>query len=109
VLAEVAPGELDGIWQFQPIRVEQREFGTAILSRVDGGRRRIYTARYALTIRGKERGQFEHQVEEVGSGPVEALEELMLSVRRRLDEEDAPVPVGVAAWVEAARDGAPHA
>ena len=42
--------------------------------RVDGDRRRIYTARYALTIKGKERGEFELQLEEVGSGPVEALE-----------------------------------
>lgn len=108
VLAELAPDDLDGIWQFQPIRVEQREFGTAILSRVDGGRRRIYTARYALTIRGKERGTFEHHLDEVGSGPVEALDELLLNARRRLDEEDAPAPVAVSAWVEAARDGAPH-
>lgn len=109
VLAELAADDLDGIWQFQPIRVEQREFGTAILSRVDGDRRRIYTARYALTIRGKERGAFEHHLEEVGSGPVEALDELLLNVRRRLDEEEAPAPMAVAAWVEAARDGAPHA
>lgn len=109
VLADLAAEELDGIWQFQPIRVEQREFGTAILSRMDGDRRRIYTARYSLAIRGKERGAFEHHLEEVGSGPVEALDELMLNVRRRLDEEDAPSPVAVATWVEAARDGAPHA
>jgi hypothetical protein len=108
VLAQVPAGELDGIWQFQPLRFEQREFGTAILSRRDAARRRIYTARYALTIRGKERGCFEHWLEEVGSGPVEALEELMLNVQRRLDEEDAPAPVPVVHWVEAARDGAPQ-
>ena len=73
ILAVIPAGEIDGLWQFLPIRFEQREFGTAIVSRRDGDRRRIYTAQYALTIRGKERGAFEHWLEEVGSGPVEAL------------------------------------
>ncbi len=108
VLAVIPAGEIDGLWQFLPIRFEQREFGTAIVSRRDGDRRRIYTAQYALTIRGKERGAFEHWLEEVGSGPVEALDQLMLNVRRRLDEEDAPAPVPVAHWVEAAGDGSPQ-
>jgi hypothetical protein len=98
--------EVEGIWQFQPIRLERRELGTAILALRDGDRRRIWTARYALTIRGRERGSFESSLEEVGSGPVEALEELLVSVRRRLGEDDAPVPVPVAQWCEAALDGA---
>ena len=49
---------------------------------------------------------FEHSLEEVGSGPVEALEELLVSVRRRLGEDDAPMPVPVDQWREAALDGA---
>ncbi len=108
VLAELPAAELDGVWQFQPLRREQREFGTAILSRVDGQRRRIYTARYALTIRGKERGQFEAFLEEVGSGPLEALQELLADVRKRVDDEEPPAPVPVEAWVAAAADGAPQ-
>lgn len=106
VLAVLPVDEVEGIWQFQPIRLERRELGTAILSLRDGDRRRIWTARYALTIRGRERGAFEHSLEEVGSGPVEALEELLVSVRRRLGEDDAPVPVLVDQWREAAVDGA---
>ena len=39
-----------------------REWGTAVLSRVDGDRRRIYTAGYVLAIKGKERGKFESTV-----------------------------------------------
>jgi hypothetical protein len=100
--------EVEGIWQFQPIRLERRELGTAILALRDGDRRRIWTARYALTIRGRERGAFEHSLEEVGSGPVEALEELLISVRRRLGEDDVPLPVPVGQWREAALDGAPQ-
>lgn len=108
VLATLPVGDIEGIWQFQPIRLERRELGTAILALRDGDRRRIWTARYALTIRGRERGAFEHSLEEVGSGPVEALEELLVSVRRRLGEDDAPVPVPVDQWREAALDGAPQ-
>jgi hypothetical protein len=105
-LAVLPVEEVEGIWQFQPIRLERRELGTAILALRDGDRRRIWTARYALTIRGRERGAFEHFLEEVGSGPVEALEELLVSVRRRLGEDDAPVPVPVDQWRKAALDGA---
>jgi hypothetical protein len=108
VLAVLPVDAVEGIWQFQPIRLERRELGTAILALRDGERRRIWTARYALTIRGRERGAFEHALEEVGSGPVEALEELLVSVRRRLGEDDAPVPVPVDQWREAALDGAPQ-
>ena len=109
VLAEIPAEEIDGLWQFLPIRAGRRELGTAILARCDGDRRRIYTARYALVIRGKERGQFEAHVVEVGSGPAETLDQMLLDVRRRLDEDDAPVPVEVAVWVAAAADGQPHA
>ena len=45
-VAEVLPpDEVDGVWIFTPLRRENREWGTAVLSRVDGERRRIYTAR----------------------------------------------------------------
>ena len=108
VLAALPIDEVEGIWQFQPIRLERRELGTAILALRDGERRHIWTARYALTIRGRERGAFEHSLEQVGSGPVEALEELLVSVRRRLGEDDAPLPVPVDQWREAALDGAPQ-
>src|SRR6185503_16613152 len=58
-VAEVLPpAEVDGVWIFSPLRREGREWGTAVLSRVDGDRRRIYTARYVLAIKGKERGKF---------------------------------------------------
>jgi hypothetical protein len=108
VLAVLPVDAVEGIWQFQPIRLERRELGTAILALRDGERRHIWTARYALTIRGRERGAFEHSLEEVGSGPVEAVEELLVNVRRRLGEDDAPVPVPVDQWRDAALDGAPQ-
>ena len=98
VAAQVPPAEVDGVWVFTPIRRDGREWGTAVLSRVDGDRRRIYTARYALTIKGKERGKFEASIEEVGSGPVEALDRLLQEAQRRIDDEQPPLSVPPEAW-----------
>lgn len=101
-LAEALPaGELDGLWCFVPIRRARDEWGTAVLSRVDGDRRRIYTARYAHTIKGRERGKFAWDLREVGSGPLDALEELLALVPRRSDEEEPPVAVPLEAWFPA--------
>ena len=100
VAAQLPVAEIDGVWVFPSIRAGGRERGTALLSRIDGEareRRRIYTARFVHTLKGKERGRFEAVVEEVGSGPVEVLEELVAGVRRRLDEE-GPTRVAPAEW-----------
>lgn len=91
-------GEVDGIWVFRTMRNGPREFGTAILTRADGDRRRIYTAQYALTIKGRQRGGFEWGLTEVGSGPLEALEELLALVPARGVEEEPPVAVPVEGW-----------
>jgi len=93
-------GEIDGVWQFRTIRRDGRELGTAMLSRVDGEeqeRRRIYTARFVHVLKGKERGKFSAELEEVGSGPVETLGDLLAGVRRRLEDED-PRPIPVEDW-----------
>ncbi len=90
--------EVDGIWVFRTLRRDQREFGTAVLSRIDGDRRRIYTARYIATIKGKQRGGFEAHLEEVGSGPIEALHELLQTVPVRADDEEPPLSVDAALW-----------
>jgi hypothetical protein len=104
VASEVPSDEVDGIWVFQPIRQEAREWGTAILSRVEGDRRRIYTARYVHTIKGKERGKWSGALEEVGSGPLEALDELIKGVEKRADEE-LPTRIPPAEWFPPASDG----
>jgi hypothetical protein len=111
-VAGVIPvGEIDGVWQFRTIRRDGREFGTAIVARVDGAgqeRRRIFTARFVHVLMGKERGKFAASLEEVGSGPVEALGDLLAGVRKRLEDED-PRSIPVVDWFPvadaAARDG----
>jgi hypothetical protein len=94
----VPPAEVDGVWVFSPLRHEGREWGTAVLSRLDGDRRRIYTARYVLGIKGKERGKFEATVQEVGSGPVAALTRLLQDAQKRIDDEQPPTPVPPESW-----------
>jgi hypothetical protein len=108
-VAERMPAvEVDGVWVFSTLRREGREWGTAVLSRLDGDRRRIYTARYVLAIKGKERGKFESWVEEVGSGPVEALTQLLQDAQRRIDDDQPPVPVPPEDWFAAAADAQPR-
>jgi hypothetical protein len=108
-VAEIVPPEqVDGVWIFAPLRREGREWGTAVLSRVDGERRRIYTARYALAIKGKERGKFEATVQEVGSGPAEALTRLLQEAQKRIDDEQAPLPVAPTTWFATSDHGPPR-
>ena len=95
---ELPVAEIDGVWVFKTIRYNARDFGTAILSRIDGDRRRIYTARYILTVKGKTRGQFEAAITEVGSGPIEALAELLALVPKRAEDEEPPVAIPVERW-----------
>jgi len=98
-LRGVLPVEaLDRLWVFPVVRKDGQDFGTAILSRIDGARRRIYTACFVHTVKGKKRGQFTWSHEEVGSGPLEALDELLALVPRRSDEEEPPAPVDPLEW-----------
>ena len=94
----VPPGEVDGIWIFTPLRRGPREWGTAVISRIDGPRRRIYTARYALAVKGKERGKFESTIQEVGTGPQAALARALEDAQRRMDDEVPPTPVPPDTW-----------
>jgi hypothetical protein len=102
-VAEVLPpAEVDGVWVFAPLRREDKEWGTAVLSRVDGERRRIYTARYVLAIKGKERGKFESTVLEVGSGPMDTIARVLQEAQRRIDDEHPPSSVSPEAWFSSA-------
>ena len=91
-------GTVDGVWVFRTMRAGQKEFGTAILTQVEGDRRRIFTARYALLVKGRQRGGFEWGLDEVGAGPVTALEELLALVPARGVEDEPPVAIDVTLW-----------
>ena len=101
-LAEVVrPEEIDGIWLFPPVRREEREWGTAVVSRLSGeGRRRIYTASYMLVVRGRERGQGKVVVEEVGESPIAVVHEVLRGVQERAGEAEPPVEIPPKLWYQ---------
>ncbi len=90
--------EVDGVWVFRVVRRGPKEYGTAVISLVSSDRRRICTARYVATIKGRQRGGFETELNEVGTGPLEALHELLALVPVRADDEDPPAPVEPRRW-----------
>jgi hypothetical protein len=99
----VPPAEIDGVWVFAPVRRDSNEWGTAVLSRIEGERRRIYTARYVLAVKGKERGKFEFSVQEVGIGPIDALTRVLQEAQRRVDDEHPPIAVPPESWFSSAQ------
>jgi len=102
----LAQGTVDGVWVFRTMRAGPKEFGTAILTQVEGDRRRIFTARYALLVKGRQRGGFEWGLDEVGAGPVTALEELLALVPARGVEDEPPVAIDVTLWFPPAHEAA---
>jgi hypothetical protein len=95
----IAPPEIAAIWVFHPVRREDREWGTAIVvRRADPGRVRIYTARFMRVVRGRERGQGKTEVEEVGSGPAELVDDLVRGVQERAGETDPPASIAPELW-----------
>lgn len=95
--------EVERIWVFQPVRKEDREWGTAVVARrASPGRLKVYTGSYILFIRGREKGQGRVEVEEVGEGPDEVLADVLKGVQDRAGEAEPPAEVPVAAWYEPA-------
>ena len=101
VRAQVPPAEIGTIYLFFPIKREGREWGTAVVTRTGpDGRLRVYTARYMLVVRGKERGQTRVEVAEVGLSPAEVITQVMQATADRTGEAEPPVEVGPGAWYE---------
>jgi len=105
VEAEMPPAEIETIYLFRPIKREGREWGTAVVTRRSApaggeGRLRVYTAKYMLIVRGKDRGQAKVEVTEVGLSPAEVLAQVMQATADRTGESEPPVEVGPGAWYE---------
>jgi len=101
VEAQVPPGEIETIYVFHPIKREGKEWGTAVVTRKAGdGRLRVYTAKYMLVVRGKERGQSKIEVEEVALSPAEVLAQVMQATVDRGGDTEPPVELGPAVWYE---------
>jgi hypothetical protein len=99
-LAEsVSPADVEEIWLFSPVRGEGREWGTAVIAcRADDDRRRIFTAKYVMVVRGRDRGQGRVPVEEVGQSPETVLHEVIAGVQDRAGESEPPIQVAPEEW-----------
>jgi hypothetical protein len=110
VARAVPPHEIETIYVFRPIKRDGREWGTAVVTRVSAPldaaagapRLRVYTARYMLIARGKERGRVKAEVEEVALSPAEVLSQVMQATADRNGDPEPPSIVERAAWYEAA-------
>lgn len=99
VAQAVPPAEIERIWLFAPVRQEDREWGTAVIGRrAAGDRLRVYTARYMLVVRGRERGQGRVAVEEVGESPAAVIDDVIRGVQERSGEAEPPVEVATTVW-----------
>ena len=99
-VAEQIPRDLiDRIWLFSPVRREEREWGTAVVScRMDDGRSRIFTASYLMVVRGRERGQGRVTIEEVGESPPDVVHDVLAGVQERAGEPEPPTEIAPEEW-----------
>jgi hypothetical protein len=101
VAAQLPPAEIETVYLFRPIKREGREWGTAVVTRRHpDGRLLVYTARYMLVVRGKERGQTRVEVVEVALSPAEVVAQVMQSAAERGGDAEPPLALGAAVWYE---------
>ena len=103
VEAQVPPAEIATIHVFRPIKRDGKEWGTAVVTRrsiTPEGRLRVYTAKYMLIVRGKERGQGKCEVVEVALSPAEVLAQVMQATVDRGGDTEPPVELSPAVWYE---------
>jgi hypothetical protein len=99
VRAEVPPAEIETVYLFRPLRREGREWGTAVVTRrQEAERLRVYTARYMLVVRGKERGRARVEIAEVGLSPADVIARVMHDAAERTGDAEPPVALGPAVW-----------
>ncbi len=99
-LAERVPvPELERIWLLAPLRQEGREWGTAVILRhLEGDRRRVYTATYMMTTRGRDRGQAKITIDEVGDSPRVVVEDVVAGVQERSGDAEPPTEIDPREW-----------
>ena len=99
LVSRVEPEDIEGIWLFQPVRREEREWGVAVVAcRTDDDRRRIFTASYMIVVRGREKGHGKVAVEEIGESPATVLEDVIRGVGDRTGEAEPPVEITPDLW-----------
>ena len=103
VARRVTPREIETIYVFRPLKRDGREWGTAVVAcraPAGEGRLRVYTARYMLVTRGKDRGQTRVEVAETALSPAAVIERVMRATAERTGDPEPPVALGRDVWYE---------
>jgi len=97
--AHIPSQEIRKIWVFAKLRREEREWGTAVAALEEkDGRLRVFTARYMLVVRGKEKGQGKVEVSEIGTSHPDVVEEVLRGVQHRSSETEPPIEISPELW-----------
>jgi hypothetical protein len=100
-LGQGPAAEIETIYAFRPIKRDGREWGTAVVTqKAPDGRLRVYTGKYMLIVRGKERGQGKFEVVEVALSPAEVLAQVLQATVDRGGDAEPPVELSPAVWYE---------
>ncbi len=105
IAERIAPQQIESIYAFQPLRRQGREWGTVVItspaqSNGNGERRRVYHARFWVQKQGRERGRGRVEVEEVGVGPLAAVQNMIAGVQRRAGDDEPPIEIELDWWYE---------
>ncbi|MCZ6916384.1 MAG: hypothetical protein O7I93_06390 [Gemmatimonadetes bacterium] len=102
---QVTPDDIARIWIFPPMRRDGREWGTAVVAtNADEDRFTVFTAKYMLITRGRQRGQWKVEIVEVGAGPVEVVQDVVRGVQTRAGEGEPPIEIAPKLWFSPADD-----
>ncbi len=97
--ARVSPEEIERVWVFPPFRSDGKEWGTAVIARrIEDGRSAIYTAKYMVILRGREKGHGKVDVSEVGSSSTDIVEDVLRGVHDRTADSDPPAEINPQLW-----------
>ena len=95
----MTPDDIARIWIFPPMRGDGREWGTAVVAKAATAQRfTVFTAKYMLNTRGRQRGRGKVELHEVGDGPVDVVLDVVSGVQSRTGDGEPPVEIAPELW-----------
>ena len=95
----MTPDDIARIWIFPPLRGDGREWGTAVVATaVTVDRFTVFTAKYMLNTRGRQRGRGKVELDEVGDGPVDVVLDVVSGVQSRTGDGEPPIEIAPELW-----------
>ena len=99
VAARMPKAEVEAVWAFPGVRREGREHGVVVVERhLAESRRLVYRGKYAVQLKGQERGRIAVDLEETAEAVPEMVSRVIEGVRRRADEAGEAELVDLGPW-----------